>query len=142
MLVFLGTLLSEITFEHLRSTKRSQKSLTGSHSPECPLMRDSSISLRSSTSMLIGSLITWSQASAIAINTPLLLAADETMVPINIRNVCHHMFIRGKPHPNGILATTMADRHLLLLGFRIRRRTRDDYDSEPFRIVKPAVVQS
>jgi len=27
------------------------------------------------------------------------LAPDETMLPLKIRKMCHHMFIRGKPHP-------------------------------------------
>ena len=57
------------------------------------------------------------------------LAPDESMLPLKIRWMCHHFFVRGKPHPNGVLFVSMADRNRILLALRIRRRTVGDHDA-------------
>jgi len=56
------------------------------------------------------------------------LAPDETMLPLKIRKMCHHMFIRGKPHPNGLLFTSMADYNRIMLAIRMRKRTKNNID--------------
>lgn len=58
-----------------------------------------------------------------------ILSADETMTPSKSRNNPHHMFIPGKPHPNGTLFTSVADENHLILGYKIRRRDKEDWQA-------------
>ena len=60
------------------------------------------------------------------------LAPDESMNPLKIRNMVHHFFLMCKPHPNGILSTSVADKNLITIALRMRRRVKED-------ICKPAL---
>jgi hypothetical protein len=54
------------------------------------------------------------------------IAQDETMIPHKGHRNPHHMFIRGKPHPNGLKATTMADASRYMYSVVLCRRTNED----------------
>lgn len=56
------------------------------------------------------------------------LAVDETMCPTKSSKNPHHMYVPNKPHPNGILFTSVADENLLMLSLKIRRRVLEDPD--------------
>jgi len=57
-----------------------------------------------------------------------MVAGDESINPLKIRNMCHHFFLACKPNPNGALMTTLGDKNKVMLAIRLRRRTRDDID--------------
>jgi hypothetical protein len=71
------------------------------------------------------------------------LAPDESMNPLKIRNMVHHFFLMCKPHPNGLLSTSLADENQIVLAVRLRRRTVEDVDKPALRRVKePALHRS
>lgn len=47
--------------------------------------------------------------------------------------LCHHTFISGKPHPNGLLLSTVGDSNKILFGVLPRRRTPADVDAAVHR---------
>jgi hypothetical protein len=57
------------------------------------------------------------------------LAADESMCPSKSSKNPHHMYVPNKPHPNGILFTSVADENLIMLSLKIRRRVKEDYET-------------
>lgn len=58
----------------------------------------------------------------------LSLASDETMTPTKSKINPHHMYVPGKPHPNGILSTSCGDGNGILLSLQVRRRTTEDLE--------------
>ena len=54
------------------------------------------------------------------------LSTDKTMTPFCGRHCAHHCYIQGKPHPNGILSTSVGDQNKVLLSLKIRCRIKED----------------
>jgi hypothetical protein len=56
------------------------------------------------------------------------ISSDETMCPTKSHFNPHHMYVPGKPHPNGCLSTSCGDENYVLLSIKLRRRFEIDYD--------------
>ena len=50
------------------------------------------------------------------------------MTPSHSKINLHHIYIPSKPHPNGTLLRSAADENKIVLSYKIRRRTREDFD--------------
>ena len=59
-------------------------------------------------------------------NCSVFISSDESMVAHQGRNNPHHLFIKGKPHPNGVKFYTAADSFKYLWKIILHKRTEDD----------------
>jgi len=60
-------------------------------------------------------------------------SSNETMTPYTGRSNPQHMYLPGKPHPNGVLSTSCGDENNILLALKIRRGVEEDFEFDVYR---------